>query len=300
MKHFFLITIDTEGDNLWGVKDIRAKIATENARYLPRFQELCEKYGFVVTYLTNYEMALDPFFLDFASDGIKRGTIEIGAHEHSWNQPPYFPLFKSPSYRGKPYLSEYPSIIIREKLKRLTALLEDSFGCGITSHRGGRWCMDGRIAKTLLELGYIVDCTCTPWISRTGQPGWTIGSKGTDWSQWTNEVKVLSEGRNGKKLIEVPATVINRKNGITPVWFRPNGHNLDTMLGMIDYINDSGINYIEFMIHSSELMPGGNPTFKRNGQIEKLYDDMNAVFSKLRKIGYVGAGLSNYAKTIEI
>ena len=36
----FIITIDTEGDNQW---DPHADCTTENARYLPRFQELAEK-----------------------------------------------------------------------------------------------------------------------------------------------------------------------------------------------------------------------------------------------------------------
>lgn len=38
-KPAFLITIDTEGDNLWQNHD---RIATENTRFLPRFQALCE------------------------------------------------------------------------------------------------------------------------------------------------------------------------------------------------------------------------------------------------------------------
>lgn len=42
-KPAFLITIDTEGDNLWQNHD---RIATENTRFLPRFQALCEKYAF--------------------------------------------------------------------------------------------------------------------------------------------------------------------------------------------------------------------------------------------------------------
>ncbi len=63
----FLITIDTEGDNLWQKHD---SITTENARYLPRFQQLCEKYGFKPVYLTNYEMAIDPFYIEFARDVI--------------------------------------------------------------------------------------------------------------------------------------------------------------------------------------------------------------------------------------
>lgn len=48
----FIITIDTEGDNLW---QNHKYIATENVHFLPRFQTLCEKYLFKSVYLTNYE-----------------------------------------------------------------------------------------------------------------------------------------------------------------------------------------------------------------------------------------------------
>ena len=51
----FIITVDTEGDNLWGYKE-GDTITTNNALYIPRFQELCENYGFKPVYLTNYEM----------------------------------------------------------------------------------------------------------------------------------------------------------------------------------------------------------------------------------------------------
>ena len=85
----FLITIDTEGDNLWASP---REISTENSRFLPRFQSLCERYNFKPTYLTNYEMAVDPFFLDFGRDIVRRGTGEIGMHLHAWNSPPLVPL----------------------------------------------------------------------------------------------------------------------------------------------------------------------------------------------------------------
>ena len=54
-KPAFIITIDTEGDNLWQNHRV---IKTENARYLARFQALCERFGFKPVWLTNYEMAV--------------------------------------------------------------------------------------------------------------------------------------------------------------------------------------------------------------------------------------------------
>ena len=71
-RPFFLITIDTEGDDLWSHP---RNITTKNARYLPRFQKLCESYGFKPTYLVNYEMANSTFFKEFGSEIIKNQLV---------------------------------------------------------------------------------------------------------------------------------------------------------------------------------------------------------------------------------
>ena len=55
----FLITIDTEGDNLWARRKV---ITTKNSLFLHRFQARCESFGLGPTYLTNYEMASCPIF----------------------------------------------------------------------------------------------------------------------------------------------------------------------------------------------------------------------------------------------
>ena len=85
----FLITIDTEGDNIWSRP---RTIGTRNAEFLPRFQVLCEQYGFKPTYLTNWEMTHCPCFQEFGRDLIRGGRAEIGMHLHAWNNPPLVPL----------------------------------------------------------------------------------------------------------------------------------------------------------------------------------------------------------------
>ena len=40
-----------------------------------------------------------------------------------------------------------------------------------------------------------------------------------------------------------------------------------------------GQDYVEFMLHSSEFMPDGSPTFKDERDIERLYEDLEALFS---------------------
>ena len=43
----------------------------------------------------------------------------------------------------------------------------------------------------------------------------------------------------------------------------------------------SGNDYVEFMLHSSEFMPGGSPTFKDRAAIEGLYQDLEQLFTRL-------------------
>jgi hypothetical protein len=40
------------------------------------------------------------------------------------------------------------------------------------------------------------------------------------------------------------------------------------------------LDYIEFMLHSSELMPGGSPTFPTAGDIEQLYKNLETLFDE--------------------
>src|SRR5256885_9751134 len=101
----FIITVDTEGDDLWSRP---REISTHNARFLPRFQSLCERYGYRPVYLANYEMAMCETFVEFGRDVIARRAGEIGMHLHAWNSPPLLPLTDD-DLRHQPYLIEYRS-----------------------------------------------------------------------------------------------------------------------------------------------------------------------------------------------
>src|SRR5690349_5680625 len=127
----FLITIDTEGDNLWQKP---RTITTRNAAYLPRFQALCERHALRPTYLTDWEMVNCPRFHAFARDALLRRACEIGMHLHAWNSPPIVALTED-DYLHQPYLIAYPEPQIRDKVKVLTCKLEETFGVKMLSHR---------------------------------------------------------------------------------------------------------------------------------------------------------------------
>lgn len=306
-KKKFIITIDTEGDDLWTYKCTRnglKEIYTTNASNLERFQLLCEKYNFVPTYLVNYEMAKSDVFQKFAKGAIGANCAEIGMHMHAWNNPPIEHLPFNP--RGDlPYLGEYTKKLQWEKLRYLKYTLEDTFQVPITSFRNGRWYLDEFTIKCLHKLKFIADCTVTPGISWESHIGNHLF--GTNYSrdkfkgcyQLSNK-NIHRSGKTG--IYEVPPTILSKiyfnslPFKLEKAWLRPNGNNLLDMLWIVDKINHSTrIDYIEFMIHSSELSPIVNPTFKSPKSIEHLYKDLDILFEAISK-NYVGIGLSNYAK----
>ena len=301
-KPAFLITIDTEGDNIW----TRPRdVSTENSKYLPRFQSLCEKYALKPTYLVNYEMAKCGIFVEFARDALRRGTAEIGMHLHAWNSPP---VKDGGTGAGLPYLIEFPEPVMREKVAFMTGLLENEFGTKMVSHRSGRWALNETYVQILLDHEYRVDCSVTPHVSWREAKGFPDGQGGSDYRAFPSEpyfIDPANIGRPGHSpLLEVPMTIAENSSFIGSVaraasgslpnivrkgvkrvfpqvqWFRPNGRNLPSMLRLLERRKSS--TYIEFMLHSSELMPGGSPTFQTERSIETLYDQLEATFDAAR------------------
>ncbi len=293
----FIITIDTEGDSLWAKPRI---IETKNVIGLYRFQELCNRYKFKPVYLTNYEMAISEEFVKFGKYYSSRGQCEIGMHLHAWNSPPEFALTDD-DYEQQPYLYEYPKEIIDSKVRFMTELLGSQFSTQILSHRAGRWSMSKDYFSILEKYGYLVDCSVTPGIDWSRVKGKRDGKGGTDYfkcAHYPYVVKTIS--KNG--ILEVPMTIegiprIKLLSVINPIryylpkhlyrvlyknqWLRPRLGNIDQMKQVVRNAIKSRCIHLEFMIHSSELSEGLNPNFKNEDEIEKLYFDLEVLFSYL-------------------
>lgn len=299
----FIITIDVEADDAWNGS---TEVTTENAAFLPRFQELCEKYGLRPTYLVEWAMAQSPAFREFGQAVIADKTAELGMHLHSWTTPPYRPLTEA-DHRYKPFLIDFPPAVMAEKVKAITGKLEDVFHMPVTSHRAGRWMLDETYARILVEHGYLVDCSVTPHISWSGTWGAPAGRGPCDYSRFPEQayfVDLQDVGKAGTSpLLEVPMTVMRRSragwlartaglagrsglasrvvNRLSPEvsWMRPNGRNRRQLLDLARSARTQGRQHVEFMIHSSELMPGGSPYFRSRRSVEGLYADLEALFA---------------------
>lgn len=313
----FLITIDTEGDDLWSKP---RDITVRNVETLPRFQELCEKYGLRPTYLANWEMATSPSFLDFGRDVLERDAAEIGMHLHAWNSPPLVPLTDD-DFGFQPFLMEYPEGLIREKVTMMTDTLESTFGVKIVSHRAGRWGLSETYVKALIDAGYRVDCSVTPHVDWRGNTGDPAGGGGSDYRHFPETPYFMDPAdisRPGdSSLLQVPMTIVRRYDSalarrlracVRPIpfvrryffralpahsWLRPTASNGAELRRVLSIAQGERRDYVEFMLHSSELMPGGSPMFPSPRHVDALYGDLEALFDSAGS-HWAGHTLSEY------
>lgn len=311
----FLISIDTEGDNLWDW-DEKSPIGTLNSSYLPRFQELCDRYGFKPTYLSNWEMVSNPKFCQMVGEWASENRCEVGMHLHAWNTPPVCELDVDVNDNpGLPYLIEYPDEVMEAKVDAITLAIERNIGIRPVTHRAGRWAMDSRYFNLLARKGYLCDCSVTPHIDWKTSPGRTRGVFGTNYSSAQEEPYPVNCGK--ETLIEIPLTVRETHALISPsasgakplarsflnvargqsLQLRPNGRNLNELLWLVDHVENSSSGYLMFMLHSSEFMPGGSPTFRTEEDIERLYEHLDRVFDRVSR-GFTGMTIGDYAREV--
>ena len=124
----------------------------------------------------------------------------------------------------------------------------------------------------------------------------TTGDSRRRFTSWT---ATGSTGPAIPTLLELPVSIVQRNrllarwsdrsprlarrvaNRFFPpvIWLRPNGRNLRGMLGLLAQAKAEGWPYVEFALHSSELMPGGSPWFRKRKHIERIYRHLEILFA---------------------
>ena len=149
-----IVTVDTECDMPgWQVQPTPT---VKNIRALPRLQEICDRHGVAPTYLVTHPVATQPESVSVLKE--LRDHSEIGTHLHPWTCPP----FDGEDTTRVSYQKDYTPERQREKLEVLTRAIQDNFSVQPTSHRAGRFGVDGVGLTILQEMGYLVDSSVAP------------------------------------------------------------------------------------------------------------------------------------------
>lgn len=318
----FILTIDTEADNQW---DHGRELTVENLKFIPRFQELCNKYAIIPTYLVTSEVCEDAFAKEIFPEYILKGKAEVGTHLHSWTTPPF--LDKAGyTFNDKNHIfaSEIESDLVEKKIITLTNQIEKSFGRRPTSFRSGRYGFSENVGKILAENNYLVDSSVTPYTSWTYNKGLPNGSGGPDFIDKTPfPYRYQFEKAS---LLEIPITILptkfpfNQYQALSAIYFRNVNQNFFLKVirkllfagqplwlrpymktksaDFISILNEAkriNLPFLVMMFHSSELMPGCSIYRKDEQAIERLYTQLEEFFIFLNERKIVSESLSEAA-----
>ena len=157
----------------------------------------------------------------------------------------------------------------------------------------------------LIDEGYRVECSVTPGVDWRGNPGDPAGNGGTDYTAFPERPYFLNPSDISVPaiggLLEVPMTIRSSRlyrralwayripllrryaNRVSPglKWLCPAQSSLESMLRAAHEARAGGATHLEFMLHSSELMPGGSPLLRSAADIERLYEYLEILFEEL-------------------
>jgi hypothetical protein len=320
-----IVTIDTEADDQWDRS--RTELTVENLEVVPRFQELCERYGIKPTYLCTWEVVEDARF-EFLRRAQDAGLAEIGTHLHPWTTPP---MERPQNGIDRDAFGMYPSELepaaFDEKLGRLTARIHERTGVEPRSYRAGRWGFSAEHIPSLISHGYLVDCSVTPlrsWEKARGTTGGGPDFRAAPSVPYFLDLQNVCEAGEST-LLEVPVTILftrssisrsrrlqqlyyrygrtlpgralNKLSRIDPQWLRPYPHMSGKhLIAVYEAARRAGLPAVEMMFHSSELMAGGSPYNSDEAAIEELYGKLETLFARLQDDGCRGTTLTQFAR----
>jgi hypothetical protein len=320
---FFLITVDTEADDAWTQPH---RIELRNMEALPHFQQLASRYGFEPTYLITYECATRSQALDVLQPMVQAGGCEIGHHLHVWTTPPYADHHEGVDRRWlRAYQFELPEGLFRDKAATLRESIAAAFGRAPTAHRAGKWGLDSRTIRWLVENDFQVDSSVTPLVSWRGIIGREKGGPSFRSSppqpfRWAHHDAMTP----GAGLLEIPTTTDNgasaparwlsaaMRRGIDGELLarihrrlgggrglRPHPRRPATLLtDIIERRLERRAQVLNLHLHSSELTLGGSPLSRTEDDLRRVWTDLESAFAQAQRRGLRAATLSQAARDI--
>lgn len=158
-KLLFVLSVDTEEEFDWSGAFPQGECCVDNIKLLPEFHQFCQQLGVRPTYLVDYPVAASPDSAAILRQILATADAEIGAHLHPWCTPP----IEGANSERESHVINLPEPLIRQKLDVLIRAIQDNVGVKPQVFRTGRWGIDGKVLKVLIDYGFKVDSSVYPY-----------------------------------------------------------------------------------------------------------------------------------------
>lgn len=289
------MTIDTEEDN-W--EPVRENITTKNIEQLPKLQKLFDQYHVKPTYLTTYEVVKQNQSAAIIKEFAGSKKCEIGAHLHPWNTPPLKESFTPQNTM----LNNLDKKLQLEKLDTLTSLITKVAGRKPIAFRAGRYGINQSMLDNLIQQGYKVDSSYTPFFN------WKK-YYGIDFSNYSNlEMQKLFHTSTDKFIIEMPITIafkqkkyatakylfskfkntkiiglLERLGLLNIIYLSNEQYSFKQLSSLTDSVIHNYIPILVFSFHSNNLVPGLTPFVQNSDDLIRFYDTLKNIIEYFLK-----------------
>ncbi|HET9369597.1 MAG TPA: hypothetical protein VFO19_05095 [Vicinamibacterales bacterium] len=297
IKPALLVAIDTEGDNQWSAA-ARANQTFENIYALNRLHDFFRRHGVEPTYVITYPVARDPKSADVLARLLARGDCEIGAHHHAWETPPFSPA----DVQRHPYALSLPLDQFDAQLASLTEAIAHAVGVAPASYRSGRFGFSASHVSSLERQGYLIESSVAPLFYEAHKQGPDFVGAPLD-PYFLAYDDATRPGTSN--LLELPISaalsrrvpaIVERWYGRAPKpyttrrvlrllrvahvrWLRPSYSSAEDMIALARQIVDGGVPLLNLLFHSSEVIVGGSPYNKTQGELDAFYERLGRILT---------------------
>jgi hypothetical protein len=302
MTTLYAMTIDTEEEWDWNAGWPTSHPSVRNIGMLPRFQDLCSKFGAATTYFANKAVLDDAEARAILLDLAGREQTEVGMHIHPWNTPPI--AGNGAVTVRDSYLHNLAKEVIWAKMESVYATFREH-GLQPTSFRGGRYSSGGVIHDFLREHGFLADASVVPYYtweddgapdyrSRGPQPVripprvpgeppfWeipmTVGFSRRPARLWPRLFELV-ERTPARKLRLIG--IAHRLGIVRRIWLNLESTRTDAVLALLRVLRPMKPLCVLFTVHSSSLVPGGNPYSATEAQVRRIWTTAGEVLATL-------------------
>lgn len=308
----FIVTVDTEEEFDWNAPLNREDHTIVTVPALRKFQQFCEGFGVIPSYLVDFPIASSSFAREAIGPAVLAGRAEIGVQLHPWVSPP----FEEEVSEFNSFAGNLPYELEREKFRRLRDRIEQTFETAPLIYRAGRYGLGPNTAAILAECGIAVDTSVRARFdySSTGGPNYREHPLEPYWVG------------PGRRLLELPLTtvywgplrqvgnvvyphlwrapamrgVLARAGLLERIPLTPEGVTSAEALRGVDIAIDDGLPILVFSFHSPSLAPGHTPYVRNDEDLDALYDWWRALFTHLSARGVRPTSVSEIMASVEL
>ena len=288
-----IVVVDTEEEFDWGAGFDRNATSVVAMREIGVAQKIFDEYGIIPTYVVDYPVASQRDGYLPLKEHFDDGRAVIGAHLHSWVNPPH----EEAVTPRNSYQANLDPELERRKLEVLAEAIGEAFGRRPKVHKAGRYGFGPGTADSLARLSIDVDLSAAPAFDYRGDCGPDYRRIDAD-AFWFNRRRLLGVPTTGAFIgslsclgshlhrADLRSTGIGRllAGGLSKsqllerLQLSPEGYSVDELRRLTRSLLARGVRVFTFSFHSPSLKPGCTNYTPRARDVSEFLDRFRRFF----------------------